>query len=170
MAKFRNPHQSFMSVIGTRERHLKRVRSMWSSDTVKTSVDCALLIQDSAVLIDLLNVLTANQSLWTLDISASLLPAIRDLFSSKYPSYVETAATAALLVLRQFSSLITSTLSAAHGPSPGVDLSREERVQRCQTCYDCLMKISASLASGETLAKAGPTGKELKMFLLQMQL
>ncbi|PAA85585.1 hypothetical protein BOX15_Mlig018822g1 [Macrostomum lignano] len=169
VSKFRHPHQSFMSVIGARERHLRRVRSMWSADTVKTAVDCALLIQDSAVLIDLLNVLTANQSLWTLDISAALLPAIRDLFNSKHASYVETGATAALLVLRQFSTLIKSTLSA-HGLSPGVDLSREDRAQRCRVCYDCLMQISSALASPDTLSKAGQTGRELKMFLLQLQL
>ncbi|CAI5951666.1 unnamed protein product [Closterium sp. NIES-65] len=63
-----------------------------------------------------------------------LQPLLRALLASSHSKYVGVALSLLRELLRAFSEPITAARTATH--SPGVDLHMEERLQRCNDCYE----------------------------------
>ncbi|KAK2164598.1 hypothetical protein LSH36_61g05001 [Paralvinella palmiformis] len=150
-------------VLNSRHKNLQIVRALWTSGNTKTALDSALSMNDLPVIVDLVNVLNQKSGLWSLDLSTIVLPQLGDLLTSKYDNYVETSCSAIKVILRNFGSLIKATLTAP--PSIGVDLSREERYNKCKQCYKSLMNIRSIL---EQKKPAGPQVRELQLLLSQL--
>lgn len=120
-------------------------------------------MNDQAILVDLLNVLSLKQSLWNLDVCSLLLPHLKELISSKYESYVQAGATAIKLILRNFAPVIKSNM-AAPPVSVGVDLVREERYNKCQKCHSHLQFIREALSSKTSISgKMGSLFREMSL-------
>ncbi|VDL62549.1 unnamed protein product [Hymenolepis diminuta] len=96
---------------------------------------------------------------WSLDLVALLLPQLSKLVWSKYPTYVETTCQAVRIILKNFANLIRQTISADY--AIGVDISREERQAKCQTCATHLEAIRSAFETKEVAAKAGQYGPEV---------
>ncbi|XP_022237452.1 katanin p80 WD40 repeat-containing subunit B1-like [Limulus polyphemus] len=102
--------------------------------------------------------------LWNLNICQLLLPTIYDLLQSKFESYISVGCTSLRLILKNFVSVIKTNVTAP--PSVGVDISREERHNKCASCYNHLLSIRAFLLKRQTMqGKLGHSFRELHMLM-----
>ncbi|KAF5401226.1 Katanin p80 WD40 repeat-containing subunit B1 [Paragonimus heterotremus] len=159
LSAVRKPHTPFMAVMSSRVENLSTVRVLWTRDNIRTAVETTLMLNEPAVLVDILSVLSQNSKLWSLDLVNTLLPHLLPLIQSKYSKHVETTCQAVHVILKNFAQLIRQTLD---GPSPpGVDLVREERRKKCQECMRHLLSIRSALDATEVASRAGQCGREL---------
>lgn len=145
MSQIRKGHDTMCMVLTNRARHLDSVRAVWSTGDIKTSVDSAIRVDDLSVMVDVLNIVNQKASLWKLDLCTAVLPQIEKLLQSKYESYMQTGCTSLKLILQRFLPIINDILSAP--ASVGVDISRDERVEKCQQCHTQLCKINKVIKS-----------------------
>ncbi|XP_052061329.1 katanin p80 WD40 repeat-containing subunit B1-like isoform X2 [Mytilus californianus] len=162
-----NGHDAMSAVMSSRSKNLQIVRAMWTSGNTKTALDSAISMRDPSVIVDLLNVLNLKTGLWNLDLCSSLLPQVKDLLNSKYESHAEAACHALKIILRNFGPVIKSNITSA--PSIGVDLSREERIQKCNACYNFLSEIRITLEKKQSVSgKLGNLYKEVQILMSTM--
>lgn len=160
-------HDAMSAVMSSRSKNLQIVRAMWTSGNTKTALDSAISMRDPSVIVDLLNVLNLKTGLWSLDLCSSLLPQVKDLLNSKYESHAEAACNALKIILRNFGPVIKSNITSA--PSIGVDLSREERIQKCNACYNFLSEIRITLEKKQSVSgKLGNLYKEVQILMSTM--
>ncbi|RXG61703.1 Katanin p80 WD40 repeat-containing subunit B1 [Armadillidium vulgare] len=133
-------HSPMMSVIVSRTRGLQVAHKLWQTKDLKTAVDHALNTGDQAILVDFLGIL-------------NLRP------------YVSCGCDALKLMIKNFAPMIKSNMQ---GPihSVGVDISREERFNKCLECYNHMMSIKAFLLKRQTVpGKLGHTYRELVILM-----
>jgi len=140
LAILERSHTSICQIMQARLKNLSLVSKLWTDGDIKAAVESASSMSDQSVFVDIMNILAMKQSLWTLDICGAVLPQLKILFSSNYESYIETGSQSLKLVLKNFSQLIKSSLSVPPG-AIGVDLSREERYQKCDKCFKAIKDI-----------------------------
>ncbi|XP_036399849.1 katanin p80 WD40 repeat-containing subunit B1 [Megalops cyprinoides] len=157
LSQIRKGHDTMCVMLSSRHKNLDTVRTVWSSGDVKTSLDSAVSINDLSIVVDILNIVNLKPSLWKLDLCTAILPQIEVLLQSKYESYVQTGCTSLKLILKRFWPLISDTLTAP--PSVGVDITREERHQKCKACYKQLKNLSNVVKN-----KAGQVGRHGSAF------
>ncbi|CAH8647436.1 unnamed protein product [Schistosoma bovis] len=161
LLRIRKPHDPFVKVMSSRVKGLSTVRVMWSPDSVKTAVESALMMNDTAILVDVLGILSKNSKYWNLDLVSFLLPQLVELIHSKYTTHVETTCQIVRVIIKNFAPVIRQTIE---GPTPpGVDLMREERRRKCQECLSHLLTIRSALGTKDVANKAGQCGRELNV-------
>ncbi|XP_033896245.3 katanin p80 WD40 repeat-containing subunit B1-like isoform X1 [Acipenser ruthenus] len=164
LSQIRKGHDTMCVVLTSRHKNLDIVRAVWSSGDIKTSLDSAVTINDLSIIVDILNILNLKPSLWKLDLCTSILPQIEKLLQSKYESYVQTGCTSLKLILQRFLPLIADNLTAA--PSVGVDITREERHQKCKACYKQLRNLRNVVKSKASLVgRHGSAFRELQLLM-----
>ncbi|KAJ8247364.1 hypothetical protein GJAV_G00245550 [Gymnothorax javanicus] len=164
LSQIRKGHDTMCVMLSSRHKNLATVRSVWSSGDVKTSLDSAMSINDLSIIVDILNIVNLKPSLWKLDLCPTILPQIEVLLQSKYEGYVQTGCTSLKLILKLFWTLISDTLSAP--PSVGVDITREERHQKCKTCYKQLKNLSNMVKKKAVqVGRHGSAFRELQLLL-----
>ncbi|XP_020283802.1 katanin p80 WD40 repeat-containing subunit B1 isoform X2 [Pseudomyrmex gracilis] len=162
-------HESMMAIFKSRHRSLQIVYSLWHNKDLKAAVESAVAMNDLAVIVDLLGILTLKPTMWNLDLCNSLLGPISDLLQSKYEMYITVACTALRLILRNFSPVIKSNVEAPLH-TIGVDVSREERYHKCLSCFEKLMAIRAVLLKKQsTSGKLGATFRELAVLIRSLE-
>ncbi|KAB7499121.1 Katanin p80 WD40 repeat-containing subunit B1 [Armadillidium nasatum] len=147
------------------EDFLPVAHKLWQTKDLKTAVDHALNTGDQAILVDFLGILNLRPSIWNLDILTALLPPVSLLLQSKHESYVSCGCDALKLMIKNFAPMIKSNMQ---GPihSVGVDISREERFNKCLECYNHMMSIKAFLLKRQTVpGKLGHTYRELVILM-----
>ncbi|XP_069695123.1 katanin p80 WD40 repeat-containing subunit B1 isoform X2 [Periplaneta americana] len=158
-------HESMMTVLSSRQRSLQIIYSLWHNKDLKAAVDSAVAMNDLAVVVDLLGVIMLRPSIWNLDLCVALLPPIYDLIQSKYEMYMTVGCNTLRLILRNFAPVIKTNVQAPI-QTVGVDISREERYNKCLKCYNSLMSIRAFLLKRQTLqGKLGHTFRELHILM-----
>eukprot|EP00794_Sanderia_malayensis_P019228 gene19228-21155_t len=161
----RKSHSSICTIMNARLKNLSIVGQMWTDGEIKAAVQTAASMPDQAVLVDLLNVLLLKQTLWNLDICVALLPELKQMFSSKYESYVETGCNAVKLIMKNFAPVIKSNM-AAPPVSMGCDLVREERYIKCKKCHSHLLDIKALTSKlAQSPGRHGALNKQVKLAL-----
>lgn len=158
-------HTSMMSVISSRTRGLQVTHKLWQTKDLRTAVEHALNTGDQALLVDLLSIINLRPSIWNLDLLQLLLPPVQLLLQSKYDMYVTCGCSALKLMIKNFSPMIKSNMQ---GPmhSVGVDISREERYNKCIECYNHMMSIRAFLLKRQTVqGKLGHSYRELVILM-----
>lgn len=153
-------HQPMMTVLGSRHRNLQVVYNLWQNKDAKVAVETAVNMNDPAVIVDLLSVIIFRPFLWSLDLCVLLLPAIADLLQSKFEVYVTTACNSLRLILKNFATVIKSNIESPT-QSVGVDISRQERYNKCMQCYSQLVPIKAFVLKRQ--AMAGKMGQTLSL-------
>jgi len=158
-------HSSLCQIMQARLQNLSLVSRLWTEGDIKASVETASSMSDLSVFVDIMNVLILKQALWSLDLCGVIIPQLKSLFSSNYETYVETASSSLKLMLKNFSQLIKSTLSTPPG-AIGVDLSREERYNKCEKCYKGLKDIRQLIVErAHTSGRIGTLCRELNIAL-----
>ncbi|XP_011642814.1 katanin p80 WD40 repeat-containing subunit B1 [Pogonomyrmex barbatus] len=162
-------HDSMMAVLKSRHRSLQIIYSLWHNKDLKAAVESAVAMNDLAVIVDLLGILTLKPAMWNLDLCNFLLGPISDLFQSKYEMYITVACSALRLILRNFAPVIKSNVEAPLH-TIGVDVSREERYHKCLSCYEKLSAIRAILLKKQsTSGKLGASFRELAVLIRSLE-
>ncbi|XP_036820187.1 katanin p80 WD40 repeat-containing subunit B1 isoform X2 [Oncorhynchus mykiss] len=161
LAQIRKGHDTMCVMLTSRHKNLDTIRAVWGSGDVKTSLDSAVSMKDLSIVVDILNIVNLKPSLWKLDLCTSILPQIEELLQS---NYMQTGCTSLKLILKRFWPLISDTLTAP--PSVGVDITREERHQKCKACYKLLKNLSDLVKNkADQVGRHGSTFKELQLLM-----
>ncbi|TKS65312.1 Katanin p80 WD40 repeat-containing subunit B1 [Collichthys lucidus] len=151
-------------MLSSRHKNLETVRSVWIREDIKSALDAAVSMNDLSIVVDILNIINLQPSLWKLDLCTSILPQIDKLLQSKYESYMQTGCTSLKLIMKHFWMLISDTLKAS--PSVGVDITREERHQRCRACCKQLKNLSNVVKNKAAhVGRHGSAFKELQLLM-----
>ncbi|KAK6623518.1 hypothetical protein RUM43_009370 [Polyplax serrata] len=97
-----------------------------------------------------------------------LVPAPINLFCVRNPfgMHMTTGCTALSLILRNFAHIIKTNVKAPI-QTVGVDISREERYNKCLKCYKSLQSIRTFLLKRQTMQ--GKLGQSFRELLLLME-
>ncbi|XP_060923562.1 katanin p80 WD40 repeat-containing subunit B1 [Limanda limanda] len=164
LSQMRKGHDTMCVMLSRRNMNLETVRAVWNREGVKSAMDAAVSMNDLSIVVDLLNILNLQPSLWKLDVCTTVLPQIDKLLQSKYESYIQTGCTSLKLIMKHFWLLISDTLRAT--PSVGVDITREERLQKCRACCKQLKNLSNIVKNKSTqVGRHGSTFIELQLLL-----
>lgn len=65
--RLRTPHAALLAVLSARQKSLTTVRLLWPRENLRAALESAILMQDQAVLVDVLRVLLSYRSApaWT---------------------------------------------------------------------------------------------------------
>ncbi|XP_043959392.1 katanin p80 WD40 repeat-containing subunit B1 isoform X1 [Gambusia affinis] len=164
LAQINKGHDTMCVMLSSRQRNLQTVRSVWTRDDVKSALDAAVSMNDLSIVVDVLNIVNLQPSLWKLDLCTTVLPQIDKLLQSKYESYMQTGSTSLKLIMKHFWTLICDTLRAS--PAVGVDITGEERHQKCRECCRYLKNLSNVVKNRAGQAgRHGSAFKELQLLM-----
>jgi katanin p80 WD40 repeat-containing subunit B1 len=158
------PHTTLCNVMNSRLSSIKVIRNIWAKSDAKEAIDVLGKLNDPAVVVDILNVLLGlEKNIFSLDICNSLLPILGDLLLSQYDEHTITSLKTISILGSSFGTTIRGTLDA---PSPlGVDLSREERLEKCKSCYTNFQSIKNLL---EESTQMSPKVNQIRKEVLQL--
>ena len=106
---------------------------------IKYAMEMAVNMNDISIMADVLNQINQSVNIWNLDICLTLLPSIKELISSKYEDHAQIGSDSCKIIFKNFGKLIKSSLTGV--VSVGVDLTREERQRKCNSCYGYFQDI-----------------------------
>ena len=139
-------HHTMCGILAMRLTNIKVVRSLWMNGDTKGAVDQLVKLSDPASQVDILAQLFSDESrlnYFNLSHCVTLLPVVRNLLQSEFSEYVLAALKTAHMLFRAFGEVIKSTLLSRD--APGVDLSREERIEKCSTCLNSFLTLRRQL-------------------------
>jgi len=137
-------HDHMMSMYRRRIDQSKRIIELWSRGNVSGIVGCLQMPKDTAVFCSFLRQLLARNLHGPLSLDACqiLLPLLRDIMSSKYDEFVGTALSFTEVLFEKFRGLIADTRrGCAKIPERQLDLAQEERLKKCNFCYDRFQEV-----------------------------
>ncbi|XP_077942240.1 katanin p80 WD40 repeat-containing subunit B1 isoform X2 [Gasterosteus aculeatus] len=164
LSQLKKGHDTMCVMLRSRHKNLETVRSVWVREDIKSALDAAVSMNDLSIVVDILNIINLQPSLWRLDLCTTTLPQIDQLLHSKYESYIQTGCTSLKLIMKHFWTLISETLKAT--PSVGVDITREERHQKCRAICKQLKNLS-NLVENKALqvGRHGSAFRELQLLM-----
>ncbi|XP_014663675.1 PREDICTED: katanin p80 WD40 repeat-containing subunit B1-like isoform X3 [Priapulus caudatus] len=162
MATVLTEHNSMAAVLSTRHKNLQVVRTMWTNRDVRTALDTAITMNDLSVVVDLMSLMCRKDHWWNLDLCALVLTQLTELLQSKYEHYVICGCNAFRIILQNFGTIIKSNISTGSGI--GVDISREERQNKCKICYGHITSIRPLLDKKRS-GKLGSRFRELVVLM-----
>nr|XP_046254204.1 katanin p80 WD40 repeat-containing subunit B1 [Scatophagus argus]XP_046254205.1 katanin p80 WD40 repeat-containing subunit B1 [Scatophagus argus] len=164
LSQIKKGHDTMCVMLSSRHKNLQTVRAVWAREDIKSALDAAVSMNDLSIVVDILNIINLQPSLWKLDLCTTILPQIDKLLQSKYESYMQTGCTSLKLIMKHFWMLISDTLKAT--PSVGVDITREERHQKCRTCCKQLKNLSNVVKNkAAQVGRHGSAFKELQLLM-----
>ncbi|KAM6949728.1 LOW QUALITY PROTEIN: katanin p80 WD40 repeat-containing subunit B1 [Lycodopsis pacificus] len=164
LSQLKKGHDTMCVMLRSRHRNLETVRSVWAREDIKRALDAAVSMNDLSIVVDILNIINLQPSLWKLDLCTTILPPIDQLLHSKYESYIQTGCTSLKLIMKHFWMLISDTLKAT--TSVGVDITREERHQKCRSCCRQLKNLSNVVKNkAEQVGRHGSAFRELQLIM-----
>ncbi|XP_026737783.1 katanin p80 WD40 repeat-containing subunit B1 isoform X2 [Trichoplusia ni] len=160
-------HDSMMAVLTARQRALQIFHSVRINKSLRSALESVIALEDTSVILDILNVMAHKPSLWNLDICLLMLPKIYELLQSKYESYMQCGCNALRLIVRNFSSVVRANVSAPVR-TLGVDIPREERYAKCMQIHRLLLDVRAFLLKRQTLqGRLGAAFRDLHNLMQQ---
>ncbi|XP_033989779.1 LOW QUALITY PROTEIN: katanin p80 WD40 repeat-containing subunit B1 [Trematomus bernacchii] len=157
LSQLKKGHDTMCVMLRSRHRNLETVRGVWARQDIKSALDAAVSMNDLSIVVDILNIINLQLSLWKLDLCTTVLPQIEQLLQSKYESYIQTGCSSLKMIMKHFWKLISETLRAT--PSVGVDITREERRHKCRLCCRQLQNLSNMVKT-----RAGGVGRHGSAF------
>ncbi|XP_037618806.1 LOW QUALITY PROTEIN: katanin p80 WD40 repeat-containing subunit B1 [Sebastes umbrosus] len=168
LTQLKKGHDTMCVMLRSRHKNLETVRSVWAREDIKSALDAAVSMNDLSIVVDILNIINLQPSLWKLDLCPTVLPQIDQLLHSKYESYIQTGCTSLKLIMKHFWMLICDTLRAT--PSVGVDITREERHQKCRACCKQLKNLSNMVKNkAAQVGRHGSAFKELQLLMAPLE-
>jgi katanin p80 WD40 repeat-containing subunit B1 len=161
-------HSNLLAVLNRRSENIHLVLKWWDSGNMPAALNALNMMNDISVIADVLkNGMTDTKNEWiTLELCGQVIPLSCSLIESKYESYIKTGISVVITLIKQFRSIISSTLTAP--ASMGVDLSREDRVKRCEVCFNAFRNVADSPSLAKNARRENLTGelaRELKRTL-----
>jgi len=138
------PHHSMCGIMTNRLTIMGAVHTLWRKGDFRESVLLMCKMKDSAVAVDLLKRAQIKSAKdFTLDMAVDFLPLMQELLSSRYEDYIVVALEMSGILLKGFSSLIKMT-RATFSQGGQVDISKEERLEKCNKCFQMFGQIEGT--------------------------
>ncbi|CAF3383636.1 unnamed protein product [Rotaria sp. Silwood1] len=143
-ASLSKANQTISSVQQQRKSNLTLLIDLSRNNSTQTTFQAIITSNDLSLECFLLRFVIEKLAKrdWTLELCASILPAVRDLIKSHYYLYNLTGCQTLERILSHFGKLIYDNVGAK---SIGVDLSQQARRDKCQTCHHVLHEIRCLL-------------------------
>lgn len=136
-------HEAIHSQLCNRLGALNMLRGPTFRSDVNAVLRKAVSIGDNQVIVDLLGaVLEKSASCWNLDMCVILLPALYDLLQSDYKFHATRACDTLREIVTRFLPIIQQNASY-YGSTIGVDITRDERLTKCNQCRQWLLRIKS---------------------------
>ena len=149
-------HDTFKSVMQRRISNVKVVQNYIINGDLVSALNSMNMIKDPTVSMDILNSTFAKGKrldMLNFEKVKLLMPHIQDMIDSKYETHNKCGLSSALHVLQAFSkSIIDMKRTAVMG---GVDLAREDRIQKCEAVIEEFFKLSKSRSYMKALGREG---------------
>ena len=149
-------HDTFKSVMQRRISNVKVVQNYILNGDLVSALNSMNMIKDPTVSMDILNSTFAKGKrldMLNFEKVKLLMPHVQDMIDSKYETHNKCGLSSALNVLQAFSKpIIDMKRTATMG---GVDLAREDRIQKCEAVIDEFFKLSKSRSYMKALSREG---------------
>ncbi|CAD7704236.1 unnamed protein product, partial [Ostreobium quekettii] len=146
-------------ILASRHSNLQLLRSFWTRGDVRGALRAARRCGDPSVVTDFLDAVGPKNGAFTLELIPEVTPSIDELVLSQHQRYRETALATLSTLLRSFGPVIHETTCSNLG-SLGVDLSFEQRLEKCHSAKMSLQELVPKLERLE--ARQGLHGRQAK--------
>lgn len=161
-------HTQYMGVLKRRADQIRRLKELWARGNLGNMHTVLQMPQDHAVFCDFARAIMQSRLEATLNLDAAqpLLAVSRELITSKYDEFALASIRFAEVLLTHFSDLISDTRqSCANIPERQLDLAREERLRKCDACYEHFREIARLLTESRLAGQVGAFRQALHSFL-----
>ncbi|TPX49956.1 hypothetical protein SeMB42_g02414 [Synchytrium endobioticum] len=160
-------HVSVTKSLSARLTALRTVRAAWTSAGLRGAMDACAAIQDFSVWVDFLKILCAKPKLLTLESCALFLPVLDELLFAVYEEYVVVACGTIRILARHFGRVIVETLESAQHNTSGIDITREERIEKCKACHRGFLTVVRTL--NDLRRSTGQVGRAVRDALRELE-
>lgn len=178
MSHVADHHNTLAAALGKRLQHFKHAKVSWSENGsgadnkgILTVVGTIGDMEDAAVTVEVLRMLPHREDYLTLDLCTALLPLMGDLLNFTHEDYQLQALAWTSRLVKAFGHVIKTTREAPM--AKGVDISKEERLEKCQTCHTNLVSIQQLVTpltrrSGSVGSNAKDLASLLKIYVSEV--
>ncbi|KAI6654266.1 Katanin p80 WD40 repeat-containing subunit B1-like isoform X2 [Oopsacas minuta] len=138
-----------ISVLRHRLQTHRDIARHWDPQNPIISLRRAINTGEQEILIHLLALYNQRLSLWTLNTCLVVLPELRYLMQSHKLFFVQTTANTLRLILKTFGPVIAINVNQPPPTGAGVDISREERYEKCYDSFAHLNSIRDSISNAK---------------------
>ncbi|KAJ3342196.1 Katanin p80 WD40 repeat-containing subunit B1 [Gonapodya sp. JEL0774] len=142
----RSRHHSVLATLTNRLASLRLIAQQWDTSNYGPAVETAVRVADVAIWSDLQVAIVANPKGLTLDSCLNVLPAIIQALVDPGDEFADAACETTKILARHFALVVRSNLDVSVQNSPGVDLNREKRIEKCARCFHLFNEVAGALS------------------------
>jgi len=145
-------HPLMKSVLQRRLEQIRRLKESWAKGNLNNVSTALQMPQDAGAACDFLRAIIRRKLEASLNLDACyvLLPLVRELMVSKYDDFKTTSLQFTDVVLQSIGDMVAETRrSCAKIPQRQLDFAREERLKKCDACYDHFREILGTLPASD---------------------
>lgn len=147
--QIQDEHTTVLCHLSARNAQLQLLTKTIQGQDVTTVLRKTIEMNDRGLLVDIIGAMLEKTAAWSLDMCVLLLPQLYQWLQSEYKFHAIRACDTLREIITKFQPIIQETCSY-WGSNIGVDLTREERVNKCNECRQWLLRIK-QLPENETL-------------------
>uniref|UniRef100_A0A336KZ37 Katanin p80 WD40 repeat-containing subunit B1 n=1 Tax=Culicoides sonorensis TaxID=179676 RepID=A0A336KZ37_CULSO len=133
-------HTAVLCHLAARDAQLSLLIKTIQGQDMSTVLKRTIAMNDRGLLVDIIGAMLEKTASWSLDMCVLLLPQLYQWLQSEYKFHAIRACDTLREIITKFQPIIQETC-AYWGSNIGVDLSREERVNKCNECRQWLLRI-----------------------------
>lgn len=166
---------TYIGVVQRRVNSIKTVLNYWQKGDLLAAINALNMMNDLSVVMDVLNTTFAeghSVEKLTHDQIAAVLPLASNLTNSKFEQHILAGMKCCLNILVAHGQALITLKNAQVGR--GVDLAREERLRKADTCIERFVQFGRSKGfmkalknKGEVLDIANALQNHLKLFMIK---
>lgn len=133
------------------------IQSYWRKQSITSALNALAMINDASIVMDVLNhTFAENFKIDSLNYEniAQILPHATNLVNSKYETHILAGLKTSLNIIKVWGPEMIK-IKCFQPVGGGVDLAREERVKKVDTCIDFFMNLYKSKGFQKSLKRAG---------------
>ena len=139
-------HPTLIGVLNRRVSSIKVVHAYWSKGNIYSALNALTMMNDPSIVMDVLNnafALGVNIECLNYDNIAQILPHAINLVNSKYETHILAGLKTSLNIMKVWGAEMIK-IKCFQPVGGGVDLAREDRVKKVDTCIDQFMAFYKS--------------------------
>jgi hypothetical protein len=156
IAQLGQQHPQMRSVLQRRLTQVRRLKELWATGNLSSLSSVLQMPQDQAVFCDFVRAVMQHRHEASLNLDACqlLLPIVRELMNSKYNDFAAASLKFADVLVSHFGDLILDTRkSASEANGRQLNIALEERLQKCNVCYEHFQEICKHLPENRLAAR-----------------
>jgi hypothetical protein len=168
IAQLAQQHPQMRSVLQRRLTQVRRLKELWSTGNLSSLSSVLQMPQDQAVFCDFVRAVMQHKLEASLNLDACqlFLPVVRDLMNNKYDDFAIASLEFAEVLLQHFGGLISDTRRSQDGVNARqTNITREERLQKCDICYEHFQEIYRLLPENRLSGRFSTLRHSLQAFL-----